>query len=132
MAAACNAYRDVLRIAAGLRREGFLKHYKGDLVRHDKRSLRDHCGPYLWAIRESGTHVLTPQMACIGTNHRGAWDHIAADYYGKAQVFFSTGNGRRPRRVKNPKIPGAIAGKWDRACTQRYDLWTGKPINGGR
>lgn len=127
MPAACSPFRDVLRIAAGLRREGFLKHYKGDLVRHDKRGLKNYCGPYLWAIREGGTHLLTPEFACVGTNHGGAWDHIAKDYYGKAQVFFSPGGGKRPRRV-NRNVAVSVATKWERGCKQRYDLWTGKPL----
>jgi len=130
-AASCSAFRDVLRIAAGLRREGFLQRFTGDLVRHDKRSLKGYCGPYLWAIRESGTHLLTPEYACVGTNHRGAWNSIATGNLGKAKVFYSPGNGRRPRAV-GQNVAVALATKWERACTQRFDPWTGKPMAGGR
>jgi len=128
--ATCNPYRDVLRIAWKLRKAGYLKSFKGDLVRHDKRALKGHCGPYVWAIREGGTHLATPESVCYWKNNRKAWDNIASGRtFGGSKIFFSPGNGKPPRPVGGT-APGKIVDKWERSCQHTYDPWTGKQLSG--
>ena len=130
MPAKCDAYRDVLRLTAKARKAGMLQHHKGDLIRHDKRDLKGYCGPYLWAVRESGTHLLTPEGACHGINHSKAWEAIARGEVGRAQIYYSK-DGRQPRRVSG-SVPKQLAAKWERACKHRYNLWTGEPLGWAR
>lgn len=122
--AVCNPYKDLLRITAKARKEGLLKSYQGDLIRHDKKALKNHCGPYLWALRKDGTHLLTPDGACSWTNNKGAWDAMSRGEYGTARIYYSV-DGRAPRKVSG-SIPGKVAARWERACTKRFDPWTGK------
>lgn len=123
-----NAYRDVLKLAARARREGFLRAYRTDLIKHDKALLQNYTGPWLWAIREHGTHTLTPAVACYGENHAGMWQKVTENYYGRAKVYYGTGKSA-PRRVSTPHEARAIAERWERACKQRFSPWTGKPIS---
>jgi len=126
MSNSCNPYRDLLKIAAKVRKEGLLKAFKTDLLTHDKKSLKGYCGPYLWGVRAGGTHLTTPKSACYWRESKGAWDAYTRGEYGKAKVYYSPGNGQPPRRVMRG-VPGQIADKWERACKQRFDPWTGKP-----
>lgn len=129
MATAC--YRDLLTIAANLRKQGYLRSFKGDLVRHDKARFKNYCGPYLWAIREGGTHLLTPEGACFGKNHGGAWDSLASgQVFGseKTKIFYSA-DGGKPRPVKGA-VPGAIARKWETACKAPKSMWDPSGVMG--
>lgn len=121
-------YRNLLRITARLRKQGFLKSFKTDLTKHDKAALRDSAGPYLWAIRESGTHLLTPEGACYGINHDKAWDQMRRLFGEKLKVYYASRSGLKPRAIST-SAAAKIAGKWERECRQagkRRDLWTGE------
>lgn len=126
MANTCNPYRDLLRLAARARKRGLLKSFRGDLIKHDKRSLKGYCGPYLWGVREGGTHLLTPVGACYWRNNKEAWDATTRGEHGRAEVYYSPGDGRAPKRVSGG-VPGRIADRWERACKVRFDPWTGRP-----
>ncbi len=123
MAQKCDAYRELLRITAGLRKKGFLKRFRTDLIKHDKRALRGYCGPYMWAVREGGTHLITPEIACYGTHHGAVWRGIAKGDYGKARVFYSP-KGASPKRLSGATV-GQVADRWERACPRekRRSLW---------
>jgi hypothetical protein len=123
MAEKCAIYRDLLHITGKLRSQGYLRSYQGDLVRHDKATLKGYCGPYLWAITKSSTHLLTPKWACYGENHKGMWDSLAdGRAYAGAKIYHSPDGTKAPQRVKG-SVPGMIARKWEKACTKRYSMW---------
>ncbi len=110
----CDAYRDLLRITAGLRKKGFLKRFRTDLIKHDKRALRGYCGPYLWAVGESMTYLSTPESVCRGTGHVPAWQDIAKGGFGKMKVYYSV-KGGVPKRLGGAAV-GQIAQRWVNAC----------------
>jgi len=120
-------YRQLVRIAAELRPQGFLRAYKNDLVEWDKKALKDHQGPYLWAIRENGTHLLTPEGACYGINHGKAWRNLPRTFSGPLRVYFSRGGGARPKAI-SVEAAGKVAQKWEDKCKVRRSLWTGEPV----
>lgn len=129
MAAKCAIYKNLLRIAGKLRPQGYLRHFQGDLIKHDKRALKNYCGPYLWAITGSSTHLLTPEGACVGKNHSGAWKALSkGEISTPSRVYYSSDGTQPPKRVSGA-IPGQIAQKWERACTVRFDPWTGRQIS---
>jgi hypothetical protein len=115
----CNIYRDLLAVAAKLRRKGYLRRFQGDLIRHDKRDLRGYCGPYLWAIRGGGTHLLTPERMCAHGGDKSFKEIAAGKMYPKSVfgtdnlVFFSK-NGEKPHQVRNPQTVANIIDGWRR------------------
>lgn len=116
----CEIYKDLLRIAAAARREGFLRRFQGDLIRHDKRELKNYCGPYMWAVAKDATYLVTPDHLCgpyDRTNYGGAWSSIAKGVQGKVKIFYSP-DGRKPRQVKGA-VPAQVIKKWLKTCPVR-------------
>ncbi len=52
------AYCAIVREAA--KHPDKLTHYAADLIVHDRNVLTDYRGPFLWILRELGTHIVIP------------------------------------------------------------------------
>jgi hypothetical protein len=115
-------YRNLLRITVRLRKDGYLKRFKTDLIEHDKRVLKQSSGPFLWAIREGGTHLLTPEGACYGYHHDKAWKGMKSTFGEKVKIYYASASGKQPRAI-SASTAGKIAGKWERSCKVRRSLW---------
>lgn len=126
----CTPYRDLVTIAAKLRKQGYLRSFRTDLIKHDKAALKGYCGPYLWAIRDHGTHLATPKSVCYWKNNKAAWDNMTSGRtFGPTLRIYYSKHGEAPRPVSGA-VPGRVAAGWEKACAHHFDPWTGKQLDG--
>jgi hypothetical protein len=89
-----------LRDAA--RAKGWPVAFKTDLTKHDLAFCRryDASQPFLWVLRDAGTHVVTPDTT-DGVGHRCyAYPRFIAEAFGEAGGFFYWWNGVTLRELR--------------------------------
>lgn len=97
---------------------GWPTHYRRDLTLHDRCELAarvDSAGrsaPFLWVVRESGTHLMHAGPCLPGSSSAGSiLRSVLVNFGGERRVYHYDGRDLRP--VSEPQAL-AIAARWDR------------------
>lgn len=110
-------YVAVARAALAL---GWPTRYRRDLTLHDRCELAarvtdGQSAPFLWVVRESGTHLMHAGPCLPGSSAAGAiLRSVLANFGGERRVYHYDGRDLRP--VSEPEAY-ALAARWDREAS---------------